>query len=145
MVCSIAANYLFALQPTKAMRINNSGRGGVRGILIEPCGIPVEGVEVALHDNRGKLLIDITDKHGEFRIGNLLPGKYHFSTKKPKYWNLGADIEIRPDSWLTYGQQVNEIDSSGGAIRFKNYFSFYTQNANAFSISVEDISKIPIL
>lgn len=124
--------------------MNNSGRGGVRGVLIEPCGIPVEGVEVVLHDNRGKLLMDITNKHGEFKIGNLLPGKYHFSTKKAKYWNLGGDIEIRPDSWLTYGQQVNMIDSSGGAIKFKNNVSFYTQSANVFPMSVEDISKIPI-
>ena len=86
---------------------NNVSKGSVRGIALDPTGVPVESARVTVHPSVGWDLIGQTDSHGRFVVSAVpagdaevviehrqrgLAGTFNGEVRENGTWNLGQVI-----------------------------------------------------
>jgi len=81
--------------PNSAQAIGQTGKGKVRGTILDTNNEPIIAAQIQLkHENTGRILKAKSKKKGEFLFSFLLPGKYSFTAEKEGYQNQTGEFRL---------------------------------------------------
>jgi protocatechuate 3,4-dioxygenase beta subunit len=98
---------------------------------------PIKGAVVEVEviaEGKVRLLRELTDKDGHYRIDGIPPGKWKATVRAPGYAPASQDVEIRPGEvtrkdWELYKAPTRIIQ---GRMYYRTYFRRYTPDPFAF-------------